>query len=104
MGLVVTKCFIWKHVWRLEEVSSSWHVFEGRDVSLQKLCGKEDCISHFTFHGEDIAMPLPFVLFASIFLIVVILRMLASLLRCRIIRCWSRGVCGVLSGFVAPIA
>jgi hypothetical protein len=89
--LVVTKCFMWKHVFGGEELS--WH----------KLCGNEDCAAHFKVHGEELALPLSFVVLLSIFFVVAVLWIFERLLRFGTTRYRPRGGFCLLSVLVAPV-
>jgi hypothetical protein len=90
MSLGITKTFMWRHVFG--EDRASW----------KKMCWNEDCMAHFRFQGQDVALPLAFLIFVSIFGIVMCLSIVDCFVRTFTTRYRSRFLFCFTSAFVAP--
>jgi len=90
ISMIVTKCYMWKHVFGKE--GASW----------KALCRNEDCIAHFKVNDVEVALPLAFVVFVSIFLVVMALWMFECVLRCSTTRYRYRPAFCFFSVFIAP--
>jgi len=90
ISMIITKCFMWKHV------------FGGTEASWKALCGNEDCVARFTIHGEEVALPLAFIMFVVIFLFTMVIWIFECFLRCTTTRYHPRFVFYLNAVFVAP--
>lgn len=86
----ITKAFLWRHV------------FGDNSATWKNMCWNEDCVAHFRFRDHDIALPLAFVIFASIFGVVFLLSIIDCFCRTATTRYRSRFVFFFTSAFVSP--
>merc|ERR1712100_792190 len=88
--LVVTKGYISKHV------------FGDAPVDWKRMCQNEDCIAKLTINGKEIAFPLVFVLWLSIFLVLVLLWSVDVAIRTAVTRYRPRALWCCFTVFLAP--
>jgi len=88
--LAVTKAFI------------SRHVFGDEPASLRNMCSNEDCIAKFVINGTQVAFPLAFVVFISLFAFWLLLRIIDIVIRTLLVRYRPRAAWCLFTTFLAP--
>lgn len=88
--LAVTKAFI------------SMHVFGDEPASLRNMCRNEDCIAKFVINGTEVAFPLAFVVFVSLFAFWLLLRIIDIVIRTLLVRYRPRAAWCLFTTFLVP--
>jgi cellulose synthase/poly-beta-1,6-N-acetylglucosamine synthase-like glycosyltransferase len=78
------------------------HVFGDEDASFRNMCKHEGCIAKMVINGEEVAFPMAFVVFGSLFLVMFVLYIVDASLRTLLTRYRPRAAFCIFSMFIAP--
>lgn len=105
ISMIITKCYLFKHV--LGGTELTWQTLCGAPTvvgnsTIPATTANEDCVGHFKIFGDEVALPLAFIGFFSIFAVMFIIWGVECVLRCGATRYRPRLFFCLNAVFVSP--
>jgi hypothetical protein len=102
LPLAVAKGFLRNRVFGDQDASLR-HVFGDQHSIFRSMCENDDCIGTLVINGQEIHLPIAFIIFAAVFLVIPLLCIMDLLVRTALTRYRPRAAFCLFNAFVGPI-